>query len=341
MPLPRLRTPVLVLSLLLSLPAAPPPLAAQAGDPLDRAQAAVDAGDPDLALELVEPVLKRDKKYARALLIRSTARCLEGDLEACRKDLDAALAADPGLRQGWLNRSALAIAEKRYDDALAALLEAEKLDPSAPDNRLNIGAARLLAGDLEGASKDFASHLERNAGQGSAWYLVATNYAFSGYAALAVEHLGRAVGLDERQRARARVDPNFAPLAGNRGFQRLITTDAFVPAAGSLSATKSYRTRFAGADSPILTAVLNTIQISGLPLDPIVDVTDEWAILWSSFRVKIARAPDGATTVTLMAPPGSFAPAQWEGRAESFFADLERQLLHLELAKGRESTTTN
>lgn len=310
-----------------------------AGDPLARAQAAVDAGNAETALKLVEPILKRDKKNARALLIRSTARCLEGDLPACEKDLDAALAADPNLRQGWLNRSALAIAEKRWDDALAALDRAEAVDPAAADNGLNHGAVFLMKGELEPAAAQFRRYLDRAGNDPNAWYLVATNYAFSGYAALAVEHLSRAVAIDERQRLRARVDPNFAELAAHRGFQQLLTTDSFRPAPGSLSAEKTMHTRLAGPDSPIVTAALNAVQLSGLPIRGSVEVTDDWALLWTDFRVKLSKADGDLTLVTLTADPGRYTPEQWSARTEAFFGTLERELLRLELAKGRDRNT--
>lgn len=335
-----MRRPLHLLALALSsLPLLAGPADAQspptATDPLVRAQAAVDAGDSETALKLIEPVLKRDKKNARALLIRSTARCLEGDLDACEKDLDAALAADPELRQGWLNRSALAIAGKRWDDALSALDRAEAIDPSAADNGLNHGAVFLMKGDLEPAAGQFRRYLDRSGDDPNAWYLVATNYAFSGYAALAIEHLARAVAIDERQRLRARVDPNFAELAGHRGFQQLLTTDTFRPAPGSLTAERLMRSRLAGPDSPIVTAALNAVQLSGLPIRGSVEVTDEWALLWSDFRVKLSRADGDATRVTLTAAPGRYTPEQWTSRSEAFFATLERELLRLELAKGR------
>ena len=310
-----------------------------AADPLAAAQAALDAGRPDQALELVAPVLKRDPKNARALLLRSTAACLDGDLERCRKDLDAALERDPTLRQGWLNRSALAISDQRYDDALAALARAEELDPANPDNGLNQGAVLLLAGRLEPATAQFRRHLSAAPDSAEAWYLVATNYAFSGYAALAVEHLARSVQLDERRRALARTDANFAALAGNRAFQQLMASDSFVPAAGSSLASRAYNTRYAGADSPVLTAVLNTVQLGGGALDRLIEVTDGWAIVRSDFRIKLLSRPDGSTLVELSAPPGKFAAAQWQSRTETFFASLEREILRLELARGREPKT--
>ncbi|KAB2964972.1 MAG: tetratricopeptide repeat protein, partial [Thermoanaerobaculia bacterium] len=305
-------------------------------DPLAAAQAALDAGRSDRALELVAQVLRKDPKNARALLLRSTAECLEGNLDRCRKDLDAALERDPELRQGWLNRSALAISDQRYDDALAALARAEALDPANPDNGLNQGAVLLLAGRLEPATEQFRRHLAAAGGGAEAWYLVATNYAFSGYAALAVEHLARAIELDERRRALARTDANFASLAGNRAFQQLMATDSFAPAPGAPQARRVLRTRYAGADSPVLTAVLNTVQLGGGTLDRLIEVTDTWAIVRSDFRIKLAALPDGTTAVELSAPPGAFAEIQWQSRTETFFTSLERELLRLELARGRE-----
>jgi tetratricopeptide (TPR) repeat protein len=333
------RPPVLLAAVLVSLPLLSGRAVAQAPpapDPLARAQAAVDGGDSETALALVEPILKRDRKNPRALLIRSTARCLEGDLDACRKDLDAALAADPNLRQGWLNRSALAIADKRWDEALAALDRAEAIDPAAADNGLNHGAVFLLKGELEPAAAQFRRYLDRSGDDPDAWYLVATNYAFSGYAALAVEHLGRAVAIDERQRLRARVDPNFADLTAHRGFQQLLTTDDFRPVPGSLTAEKLLRSRLAGPGSPVVTAALNAVQLAGLPLQGSVEVTDDWALLWTDFRIKLSKADGDMTLVTLTAAPGRYTPDQWSSRTEAFFATLERELLRLELAKGRE-----
>ena len=150
-------------------------------DPLASAQQALDVGDSERALDLLAPILKREPKNARALLLRSTARCIGGELDDCRKDLDQALALDPTLRQGWLNRAGLAIADKRYDDAIVALAEAERLDTSASDNAINLGAVYLLQGKLEAASREFERHLVANSRSAEAYYLVATNFALAGY----------------------------------------------------------------------------------------------------------------------------------------------------------------
>ena len=304
--------------------------AAPAADPLAAAQRAVDAGDSERALDLLAPVLKREPKNARALLLRSTARCIGGELDDCRKDLDQALALDPTLRQGWLNRAGLAIAEKRYDDAITALAQAEKLDPSAADNAINLGAVYLLQGKLEAASHEFERFLVANSRSAGAYYLVASNFALAGYSALAVQHLGRAIELDERSRVRARSDANFAELGSNRPFQLLLTTDSFVPPAGSVTASRTYRSPYKGSGSALLVAVLNALQIAGTPMDPNVEVTDDWALLWSAARIKIVRRSDLETAVELSAPPGVFTPEAWDRRSREIYDGIDKELLKLE-----------
>jgi len=305
-------------------------------DSLGAAQVALDGEDPQEALRLLAPHLQSRPKDARALLLRSTARCMLGELEPCKADLEQALRIDPTLRQGWLNRSAIAISEQRYDDALASLREAERLDPAAPDNAVNLGAVELLRGDLPAASAQFRRYLERAPESADAWYLVASNYAHAGYAAFALEHLTRAIALDERSRALARSDANFADLASNRAFQQILSSDPYVPPPGSATAERKFDTRYSGSDSPIFVAVLNAVQLAGLPLDPRVEVTPDWALLWSQFRIKLIGNSDGTTIVRLSAPPGTLSAAAWDRRIVNFWADVESHLLRLELSAGRE-----
>ncbi len=306
------------------------PAAGQAPDPLAAAQRAVDQGRSEEALTLLQPILKRDPKNARALLLSSTAQCMEGEIDACRKDLDRALELDPTLRQGWLNRSALAISDKRYDDALAALRKAETLDPAAPDNALNQGAVQLLAGRLSEASADFERYLGANARSADAYYLVASNFALAGYSALAVQHLARAVALDERSRVRARTDANFGDLAANGSFQQLLETDGWTPPFGSPTASRVYAVPYSGAASPVLTALLNALQIARTPMDSRVEVNEGWALLWADVRIKLVRQSATETRVELTGKPGVLSAAAWEARTQELFSAIDRELLKLE-----------
>ncbi|MEE8524495.1 MAG: tetratricopeptide repeat protein [Thermoanaerobaculia bacterium] len=95
-----------------------PPAAA---DPrLDEARRYLDDSRPEEALEILDEVLKRGRKNAEALLLRSTGRVMMADLEGGYEDLRRALKIDPRLRQAWLNLAGLEIAEGRYQEAYDA-----------------------------------------------------------------------------------------------------------------------------------------------------------------------------------------------------------------------------
>lgn len=293
--------------------------------PLARAQELIDAGRGEEALAVALPLCEREQPDPAALLVCSTARLMSGELEAGRRDLERALALDPGLRQGWLNRAALDLAERRLDGALAALERARDLDPAAPDNDLNLGAVRVLKGELEAANAHFARYLDANATSAEAFYLVASNYALAGYHALALENLRAAVGLDERTRLRARTDANFAELAATAPFREFLETDPHVPAAGAYQARREYGVAYDAEDGRLLGAVLDALRAAGIPFEPLVEVASAWALVWGEVRIKVsARGTTGVVEVS--APAGRLTPAQWRDLTERFFKELAARL---------------
>ena len=83
------------------------------------------------------------------------------------------------------------------------------------------------------ATHSFEDYLGQRSGDAAAYYLVAKNYALTGYAGLAVQNLQQAIALDERMRASARGDANFSDLASNPRFQELLRADTYrMPACG-------------------------------------------------------------------------------------------------------------
>ena len=329
MPLRSLLTAALLaaFSLLLAAPtlAARPPKPTTS-EQLAQAQELLDAGRTSAALTLLDLLLKREPRHARALLLRSTAHCIEDNLAGCRADLEQALALDPTLRQGWLNLGALQLSERRYDEALAAFERAELLDPAAADNGLNQGAVLLLAGQLEAASRQFTRYLTNNAGSAEALYLVSTNYALAGYSALALRHLAQATDLDERSRVRARTDPNFAALAATASFQELLTTDSYRLPPGAYFARRVYATSYQGPDSRLLAAVLDVLQLSGRPFDPRIEATAGWALIWGELRIKVLATPDGEGAVEVSAPANRFTPQEWRQQVERLFTEIAGRL---------------
>jgi tetratricopeptide (TPR) repeat protein len=305
------------------------------GGAVSRAEALVEQGRPGEALEILEPLLRREPRNAAALLAASTARILLGDVEAGRKDLERALTLDPTLRQAWLNRAALDLADERLDAAREALERAEALDPAAADNDLNLGAVLLLQGDLGAATRRFERYLAaspptgeaQSPEAGEAYYLVATNYALAGYTALALSHLSRAIELDDAVRLRARTDANFAPLGDDPRFQSLLTTDTYRAPPGSRVAVRQFEATYDGGRGRLLAAVLNALQLSGAPFDHRVEVTPEWALIRGELRIKVSDGPDGKGLVQLIAPPGHLSAADWEAKAEELFRQIAVHLI--------------
>lgn len=298
---------------------------------LARAQALLDEGRPTAALDALAPVLRQNPDHPEALLLRSTARFMEGRQEEGRADLERVLAVAPDLRQAWLNRAGLDIAEERYDQALAALERARELDPAALDNHVNIGAVLLLQGHLEEATGHFRSYLEAAGGTAEAHYLVATNYAGRGYAALAVENLRHAVEIEERFRLQARTDPNFEPIADAPALRELLETDLHPPGPGDRVSRRSFPAAFAHGEGPLLSTVLEALRLTGEPFDPRVEVTPRWALIHGGLRIKVFDqvAPEGETegVVAVSAPESALSQDDWEQRVDRFFEAVEMGLL--------------
>lgn len=321
----------LLLALLLLLPgASAAPLIAAPAPPeagvLAQARELLDAERPEEAARLLQGYLAEHPDDPAALLLRGNARLMVGRVAAGRQDLERAVSLDPELREAWLNLGAVAIADERYGEALEAFLTAEELDPGAAENDLNIGAVLLLSGKLQKASERFRAYLEGGEASADSFYLVATNYAMAGYAALAVEHLRRAIELDERSRLKARTDRNFLALSGNREFQELLATDLYEPEPGAYRASRTFDAPYNPKGGRLLEAVLDTLQLSGATFDPRVEVTPEWALIWGDLRIKVSRVSEEAGSVEISAPPERFTPAEWRRRAERLFAGIERQL---------------
>lgn len=328
LPAPKLAASVAAAALAISALLAPAAFAQDGrAAALAKAQELVDAERPEEALALVEPLLKRDPADAQALVLRSTARFMLGEIEAGRADLDRALALDPKQRRAWLNRAALDLAGADYAAALEAFRRAESLDPRAPDNDLNIGAVLLLQGELRTASERFARYLEAHPRSADALYLVATNYAVAGYEALAIEHLRRAVDLDELARLRARTDPNFADLRDNPRFASLLTVDTYRPPEGAYTATRTFEVPYDPEAGALLDAVVYTLQLSGRPFDPRVEVTDAWAVVRGELRVKISNTLGNKGLVQVSAPAEAFTPAEWRARTEELFKGIQIRLV--------------
>lgn len=302
-----------------ALPAQTTPASEEIGALLDR-------GDFESAIPRLDKRLAQNPGDPEALYLRSTAYIMAGDFAAGRRDLERCLDADPERREAWLNLAALELAEEQYPQALEAFRRAEKLDPRAPDNSLNIGATLLLAGDRPAASERFRQYLQANSNDADAFLLVASNYAMAGLGDIAIPLLERAIELNERARLRARRDPNFAALISDSRFEALLDTDSFLPPDDSFQETRTFDVPFSGRDSRVLEATLSALQLAGDPISREIEVTPNWALIWSDVRIKIAAGENGTTLVTATAGPESFSPADWSARTYRLFLGITTQL---------------
>ena len=302
--------------------------AREAGD-LARAERLIEGEELDEARKILDRLIRKNRVLDQALLARSTLNFVEGRVGEGRRDLERALAVNPGLRQGWLNRAALDMSETRYESALEALLKARELDPAAPDNGLNLGAVLVLQGRLEEGAAWFEEYLRLHPRSAQALYLVSTNYAMAGHADPAVEHLARAIAVDERWRLRARTDPNFADLERHTPYRRLLETDTFKLPAGTLTAGQVFDLPYDVGRGPLLEAVMNAVQMSGRAVEPQVEVTHGWTLLWTDYRIKMTPTAEGGTRVELAAPGGNFTSAAWERESSDFFREITVQLVRL------------
>jgi tetratricopeptide (TPR) repeat protein len=276
------------------------------------AQRALDASDPTQALRIL-------KKPATAgeFLARSTAHLLLGEEVDGRRDLDRALELDPALRQGWLNRAGLAIADGKFDAAYADLLKARELDPAASDNDVNLGAVELLRGRLEPAMERFRAHVARSR-SGEAHYLVATNLARAGYAALAAESLGQAMTYDERFRARARADANFVAVTTSPAFRELLARP-LPPKPDAAVAVQVFAEPYDIDSARLINATIDGLRDAGEPVETLVEVTEDWSLVWAgalSAKIEPDTAPN-ASRLTLAATSSN--PAAWAARSERLF----------------------
>lgn len=297
------------------------PLAAQHEARLAMAQRFLDQGQATQALDVLGEVLKKDKKNAQALFLRSTARIMEGDLGNGFKDLQQALEIDPGLRQGWLNLAGIEIAEGRFDAAYKALLEARKLDPRAPDNDLNLGAVLVMQGEPDRAADHFDRYLETQSTSAEAHFLVAANYALAGVEQSAIKHLRSAIEIDEHFRLKAREDERFLGLS-SLDYKVLLNTDLYVVPAGAHQVAAAFKVPYRQSDNRLLYAVLDALKQLGEVYDPKIEANARWALIWARMRIKVTNQSDGTGVVRLSAPANRFTADEWHRRSQALFATI-------------------
>lgn len=302
-------------------------------DPIAEARRMLEEERAAEALQLLKPLADRDDASPEVLFLLSNAYFVLGDTSTGRLALDRSIARDPSFREAWITRAALDLAEGQLEQALSGFRTAQRLDPTAADNEINLGATYAIMGDLGNASRQFNSYLSRNRSDTMAYYLVAKNYAMASQWELTVQHLRAAIQLDEKTRRLARRDPVFGPISDYEPFRALLATDTYQPAPGSHLRTESFDEAYDGGHGILLRAVLNALQFSGRPFDPNVEVTDQWALIWSELRIKLTNSPSGGGRLEFSAPATSYHPEQWTRQTDELVGWIREQLARLKMRR--------
>ncbi|GAA3227569.1 hypothetical protein GCM10010468_56460 [Actinocorallia longicatena] len=126
-------------------------------------------GDLDAAMELVEEsmrlaaTLPPGAQPIHRLVLRvnrAQLRILTGDRDGALEDLDAAVAADPGYPDYYVDRGNLLFAAGRHDEALADYNTALAVGPPFAEAHYNRSEVLFARGDLKGALQDLDTALE-------------------------------------------------------------------------------------------------------------------------------------------------------------------------------------
>src|SRR5690606_16350210 len=159
----------------------------------------VRRGRADEAMRLVEEAIELGERHLaprhpihRLVLRANRAQlvAMRGDLEAALADLGAAIDADPGYPDYYVDRGNLLFKLGRLDEAEADYESAIRVGPPFPEPYYNRSEVRYAHGDMAGALADLDHAIELDPGFTDAY----------------VNRAGLLVAMDEFDRARADVE---------------------------------------------------------------------------------------------------------------------------------------
>jgi tetratricopeptide (TPR) repeat protein len=123
------------------------------------ADLAVQAGDPDRALSLLDDAVKRIGTDGGGLREQGRGFLERGDLDRAARALQAAVARRPDDGEAWRLLSEVRLALHRPREAHAALLSALEADPDDAEALLSLGRLALREDDLPAAKEWLERHL--------------------------------------------------------------------------------------------------------------------------------------------------------------------------------------
>jgi tetratricopeptide (TPR) repeat protein len=110
----------------------------------------------DQAKAAFEDELSVDPAHAQALAYLGDIAMKENDPEKALPLLNKAIQLKNDLRIAYLDAGAILTGQKHYQEALAALQRAEKLDPTEPDAHYRLGRLYREVGEVAASQREFA-----------------------------------------------------------------------------------------------------------------------------------------------------------------------------------------
>lgn len=122
---------------------------------VERALCLWAAGAEERALEDLESALALDARNVPALMARGDLLFVREEPAGAEESYARAIAAQPTLVQGWVNRGVARDEQGRHQEAIADFTRALELDPSSASALANRGVSRSQAGDMDGMCRDY------------------------------------------------------------------------------------------------------------------------------------------------------------------------------------------
>ena len=188
------------------------PAALSAEDLLKRGNALYEAGEYEQATTAYTRALERKPDYPEAHYNRGVALGRLNRREEALAAFDRALALRPDYPEAHNNRGNALGTLDRYEEALAAYDRALALRPDYPVAHGNQGIALIWLGRYEEALKALDRALALRPDYATAMYNKACAYSRLEDGEAALEWLARAIEGDEKDRAEARTEEDFAFL---------------------------------------------------------------------------------------------------------------------------------
>ena len=124
--------------------------------------ACVQAGKPELAVDVFSEIINLDPTNEKAYLNRANAYLQSPQFQLGIADLSYVISIKPTFAEAWYNKGIAFLAARKYERAVADFGETLRLKPDFARAYCNRGLALVRKGAYDGALKDLNTGLEKD-----------------------------------------------------------------------------------------------------------------------------------------------------------------------------------